>query len=97
MDVVAHGKYWILITVQSGVAAPQSDEDTFRSLLCVSSPCATRLSLFFPPSLSFTVSLSPPAVRDNYFQTSGPLGEAVLSKAAFIKNSRSCTDVFALR
>ncbi|KAL7381941.1 hypothetical protein ABVT39_013911, partial [Epinephelus coioides] len=37
------------------------------------------------------------AVRDNYFQTSGPLGEAVLSKAAFIKNSRSCVDVFALR
>lgn len=54
----------------------------------------SHISLFF---LLLCPFLSLPAVRDNYFQTSGPLGEAVLSKAAFIKNSCSCVDVFALQ
>lgn len=120
VNVVAHHKYWILITVLvdlskwsrvatlyrffslmcfSAGVRPQSGEDAFRSLFVFLSlltiPAPHNSPLF--PSPSFTLSPSLPAVRDNYFQTSGPLGEAVLSKAAFIKNSRSCVDVFALR
>lgn len=72
--------------------APQFHKDTFCFLSFL------QFLLIFTPLYFFqSLPLSPPAVRDNYFQTSGPMGEAVLSKAAFIKKSRSCEVVFALR
>ncbi len=115
-DVVAHHKYWILITVLVDLSkwsrVATLSLSLFLSLLfqCRRAPTvgwrhlSFHLCVFPPshnsplfPSPSFTLPLSLPAVRDNYFQTSGPLGEAVLSKAAFIKNSRSCVDVVTLR
>lgn len=56
-------------------------------------------SLCFSPFVQFLQAISPlfsssfpslAAVSDNYFQTSGPGGALVLSKAAFIKNSHIC-------
>lgn len=75
----------------------QSDEDTFYSLFVFFSFLTIPVRHISPLYSSCARFLSEPAVRDNYFQTSGLLGEPVLSKAAFIKNSRSCVDVFALR